>query len=93
VPLGYGVLMEFPGVVGFGFKGKPDFWLREGKPGDAVQVAFAAPNRAIVGEFHAAALAAGGEDNGAPGRRSTKGARPTGFEPVTSASGGRRSIH
>lgn len=32
-------------------------------------VAFAAPNRAAVDAFHAAALAAGGRDNGAPGLR------------------------
>jgi catechol 2,3-dioxygenase-like lactoylglutathione lyase family enzyme len=33
-------------------------------------VAFAAPDRATVDAFHAAALAAGGRDNGAPGLRS-----------------------
>ncbi len=32
-------------------------------------VAFAAPDRATVDAFHAAALAAGGRDNGAPGLR------------------------
>jgi predicted lactoylglutathione lyase len=34
-----------------------------------VHVAFAVPSRELVDEFHAAALAAGGEDNGAPGVR------------------------
>lgn len=32
-------------------------------------IAFRAPNRAAVDAFHAAALAAGGKDNGPPGLR------------------------
>jgi catechol 2,3-dioxygenase-like lactoylglutathione lyase family enzyme len=32
-------------------------------------VAFSAPDRATVDSFHEAAVAAGGEDNGAPGLR------------------------
>lgn len=68
VPLGYEELMSFPGVVAFGVEGKPDFWLREGTPGEAVHVAFGA-DRATVDSFHAAALAAGGRDNGGPGVR------------------------
>jgi catechol 2,3-dioxygenase-like lactoylglutathione lyase family enzyme len=35
----------------------------------ATHVAFSAPDRAAVDAFHAAALAAGGTDNGAPGLR------------------------
>jgi catechol 2,3-dioxygenase-like lactoylglutathione lyase family enzyme len=34
-----------------------------------MHIAFAAPDRATVAAFHAAALAAGGRDNGAPGLR------------------------
>jgi catechol 2,3-dioxygenase-like lactoylglutathione lyase family enzyme len=70
-PLGYSVLMEFPGAVGFGRDGKPDFWIgaREAPPSGAVHVAFASPDRATVDAFHAAALAADGKDNGAPGLR------------------------
>ena len=34
-----------------------------------MHVAFAAPDRATVADFHAAALAAGGRDNGRPGPR------------------------
>ena len=34
-----------------------------------MHVAFSAPDRATVDAFHAAALAAGGRDNGAPGLR------------------------
>src|SRR5918992_1591315 len=68
-PLDYEVLMEFPGVVGFGAAGKPDFWLQEGTPGESLHVAFLAPDRSKVDAFHAAGLAAGGRDNGAPGVR------------------------
>lgn len=38
-------------------------------PGDGYHLAFAAPDRAAVDEFHAAALANGGHSNGAPGLR------------------------
>ena len=49
---------------------KPDFWVREGPPQKPhVHVAFRAENRAMVDPFHAAALAAGGKDNGPPGLR------------------------
>jgi catechol 2,3-dioxygenase-like lactoylglutathione lyase family enzyme len=37
--------------------------------GNGVHVAFKADNRAAVDAFHAAALAAGGTDEGAPGLR------------------------
>ncbi|MCF4166280.1 VOC family protein [Zavarzinia compransoris] len=57
--------------VGFGTAGKPFFWIgtadRPMTPG--LHVAFTAPDRATVDAFHAAALAAGGRDNGAPGIR------------------------
>jgi catechol 2,3-dioxygenase-like lactoylglutathione lyase family enzyme len=68
-PLDYEVLLEFPGVLGFGAVGKPDFWLHEGPPGEPLHVAFRAADRAVVDAFHAAGLAAGGRDNGAPGVR------------------------
>jgi catechol 2,3-dioxygenase-like lactoylglutathione lyase family enzyme len=38
-------------------------------PGNGVTVAFDAPTRAAVDAFHAAALGAGGKDEGAPGLR------------------------
>ncbi len=38
-------------------------------PGDGFHLAFAAPNRAAVDAFHAAALRLGGRDHGAPGAR------------------------
>jgi catechol 2,3-dioxygenase-like lactoylglutathione lyase family enzyme len=69
-PLGYELMMEFDGTVaGFGAKGKPDFWLIGGSPSGTTHVAFAASDRATVDAFHAAALAAGGRDNGQPGLR------------------------
>lgn len=38
-------------------------------PGPGFHLAFAAPSRAAVDRFHAAALASGGTDQGAPGPR------------------------
>jgi len=68
-PLGYAVVMEFPEVLGMGVGGKPDFWLTPDRAAAPQHVAFAAPSRAAVDAFHAAGLAAGGRDNGAPGLR------------------------
>lgn len=68
-PLGYGVILEFGTVVGLGAGGKPDFWITQGDATKQLHVAFASPDRATVNAFHAAALAAGGKDNGAPGLR------------------------
>ena len=52
----------------------PEFWAApaiEGasSPGNGVHVAFIAPSREAVDRFHAAALAEGGSDAGAPGLR------------------------
>lgn len=69
-PLGLGVVMEFGTGAGYGTAGKPEFWVAaRDAPSAPVHVAFAAPDRATVDAFHAAALAAGGRDNGAPGIR------------------------
>jgi len=69
-PLGFGVAMEGPFGVGLGVGGKPELWLSEGDPpASPLHLAFAARNRAEVDAFHAAALAAGGKDNGGPGLR------------------------
>lgn len=68
-PLGYALVIRFEGVAGFGADGNTDFWLSTGKPIDKLHVAFRAKGRAEVRAFHAAALAAGGTDNGAPGVR------------------------
>jgi catechol 2,3-dioxygenase-like lactoylglutathione lyase family enzyme len=72
-PLGYELFMEVTGAgpyAGFGAHGKPDFWIGKRSLSTAgAHVAFAAPDRATVRAFHAAALAAGARDNGPPGLR------------------------
>jgi catechol 2,3-dioxygenase-like lactoylglutathione lyase family enzyme len=69
-PLGYVSVMEFEGAVGMGIGDKPDFWLASGTPASTnIHVAFTTGDRKKVDEFHAAALEAGGKDNGAPGPR------------------------
>ena len=77
-PLGYVLIVEVGGeltgsgamAAGFGENGKPDFWIDgEGTPERSLHVAITAKDRATVDAFHAAALAAGGVDNGAPGLR------------------------
>ena len=60
---------EFPTGFGLGAGGKPDFWVTEVASTTTVHVAFLAPNRKAVDDFHAAALAAGGKDFGPPGPR------------------------
>jgi catechol 2,3-dioxygenase-like lactoylglutathione lyase family enzyme len=67
-PLGYSLLMEFPGVAGFGVDGKPDFWISVGPVGP-IHVAFRAKARSLVKAFYEAAIAAGATDNGPPGTR------------------------
>ena len=71
-PLGYGVVMAFEEwkAAAFGTDEKPEFWVAEREPyGTGTHVAFACDERATVDAFHAAALAAGGADNGPPGVR------------------------
>lgn len=76
-PLGYTLMMEIPAsvtggtdVAGFGEPPKPDFWLASGTPQKPhVHVAFRAKTKEQVDAFYAAAIAAGGKDNGKPGPR------------------------
>jgi catechol 2,3-dioxygenase-like lactoylglutathione lyase family enzyme len=78
-PLGITAVMEFGTACGFGRDGKPDFWIGHGvtsfqkeeqlRPITPIHVCFAARTRAEVGAFHAAAVAAGGREFGAPGLR------------------------
>ena len=76
-PLGasliYMVPLEYTGgakVGGYG-RERPVFWLQASnhEPRTHQHVAFTARSRAEVDAFHAAALAAGGKDNGGPGLR------------------------
>jgi catechol 2,3-dioxygenase-like lactoylglutathione lyase family enzyme len=84
-PLGLGIVMEVSAeetghgaAVGFGApgapedfqSGKPSFWIGAGEPlSGPLHVAFVAFSRAAVDAFFAAAVKAGGKDNGAPGLR------------------------
>jgi catechol 2,3-dioxygenase-like lactoylglutathione lyase family enzyme len=71
-PLGISLLMEpIAEAAGFGKDGKPFFWIESrGEPVvGRLHIAFAVDDRATVDAFHAAALAAGATDNGAPGVR------------------------
>ncbi|MGB1235895.1 MAG: VOC family protein [Planktomarina sp.] len=75
-PLGHSLVAmvpsEYTGGVKVGGYGtdRPQFWISEdGAQTPVVHVAFAAATRADVDAFYAAAIAAGGVDNGAPGLR------------------------
>jgi catechol 2,3-dioxygenase-like lactoylglutathione lyase family enzyme len=69
-PLEIELLLEFEGRIGgFGREGKPFFWIRQGEPAAGIHVAFVAPDADTVDAFYAAAVGAGGDDNGAPGLR------------------------
>jgi catechol 2,3-dioxygenase-like lactoylglutathione lyase family enzyme len=71
-PLGLTLIMEPAGqAAGFGTAGKPWFWVEaQGTPvRGRLHIALVAASRGQVDAFHAAALDAGGTDNGAPGFR------------------------
>jgi catechol 2,3-dioxygenase-like lactoylglutathione lyase family enzyme len=69
-PLGCTRMMEFPGFCGYGYDGKPFFWIAQrGVATPSAHVALTAKDRATVDAFHDAATAAGGTDNGKPGLR------------------------
>ena len=73
-PLGYTCLSAGEGSLGYG-KGAVALWLSATDhpvPADArsgLHFCFTAPDRKSVDAFHAAALKAGGKDNGKPGIR------------------------
>jgi len=77
-PLGIEIQMDLPDdmtggdgtYLGFGCAGKPFLWISGARSGFVpVHLAFRAPTRGHVDAFHAAAILAGGRDNGAPGLR------------------------
>lgn len=74
-PLGIKRLMTFPAGIGFGKNGKPELWLHgptlvhNGVTKPHVHIALVASSRKEVDAFYNAALAAGGKDNGPPGKR------------------------
>jgi catechol 2,3-dioxygenase-like lactoylglutathione lyase family enzyme len=69
-PLGFAVVLELGDRIAFGRSRRPVFFLAEVEPTQTgVHIAFQAEDRAHVDAFHAAALQAGGTDNGPPGPR------------------------
>lgn len=63
-PLGYEVVMEMPGGVGFGIGGKPEFWISARKGSHSgVHIAFRGDDRSAVDAFYTAAMEVGGRDN------------------------------
>ena len=69
-PLGHVLDSRYEGGAGLGPKGAPALWLYENaKATGGSHVAMRAPDRASVDAFHAAGVASGGRDNGAPGLR------------------------
>ncbi len=69
-PLSLGLEFEREGLVAFGSgeSGRLIIYASE-QPVGGSHVAFSAPSQEAVDHFHAAALEAGGRDNGAPGLR------------------------
>jgi catechol 2,3-dioxygenase-like lactoylglutathione lyase family enzyme len=69
-PLGMTLLASSQDSASFGIGRMPYLTLRRcsGRPA-SVHLAFTAADRPQVNDFHAAAVAAGGVDNGAPGLR------------------------
>ena len=78
-PLGYKCLSEGETSLGYG-RDAVAFWIspteRPVLPDErsGLHFCFAAPTRQSVDAFHAAALSAGGRDNGGPGLRADYGA-------------------
>jgi catechol 2,3-dioxygenase-like lactoylglutathione lyase family enzyme len=73
-PLGMTRVRERAGRVGFG-KTYPEFWINEraqhkpSSPDNGAHIALRASTTQAVDAFHAAALAAGAQSDGAPGQR------------------------
>ncbi len=64
-PLGIPLLLDTPDLLGFANLALS----ADAAPSTGVHIAFVARSRDEVDAFHAAAIAAGGTDNGAPGPR------------------------
>jgi catechol 2,3-dioxygenase-like lactoylglutathione lyase family enzyme len=77
-PLGYACLSESQGSLGYG-DGAVALWISAvdhpvpPDPKSGLHFCFTAPTNESVNAFHAAALAAGGKDNGRPGLRADYG--------------------
>lgn len=72
--LGYTRQMDYEVAIGYGVKGKPEFWIADMNAGAAagpnreVHIAFQAADMAAVQAFYDAAIAAGAESLHAPRR-------------------------
>lgn len=72
--LGFRRVFDGSKSIGYGLNDNQDILLLNlgtapSPPGPGFHLAFAAPSRAAVDAFHAAALQVGGQDNGRPGLR------------------------
>jgi catechol 2,3-dioxygenase-like lactoylglutathione lyase family enzyme len=73
--LGHPAMFKMPMTLAYGTPTGPKLFIlppfdgKEARPGNGVHAAFKVDARATVDAFHAAALANGGTDEGAPGLR------------------------
>jgi catechol 2,3-dioxygenase-like lactoylglutathione lyase family enzyme len=67
--LGYKIKMQSGKSAGFSDGKNTDFWINEEKSVVPTHLAFRARGRKQVDAFHKSGVAAGGNDNGAPGYR------------------------
>jgi catechol 2,3-dioxygenase-like lactoylglutathione lyase family enzyme len=68
-PIGYTNSVNDEDSGSLGKQDGPDIYLYRAKSATKMHLAFKATSRAVVDQFHAAALKAGGRDNGKPGIR------------------------
>jgi len=77
-PLGYRCVSDYGTMLGYG-AGQAALWVGEANrpvaadPESGLHICFTAPTRQSVDAFYAAALKAGGTDNGKPGLRTDYG--------------------
>ena len=77
--LGFRRVFQDKSAIGYGLIDDKDLFCLKLRPdnstalGDGFHLAFSAPSRASVDDFHRTALAVGGRDNGTPGLRSGYG--------------------
>lgn len=72
-PLDIGIVEEGQNWALLGRPGQGRLWIGErGPAAGTAHIAFIANDRAAVRAFHAAAIAAGGQDNGRPGLRTER---------------------
>src|SRR3989344_5648941 len=78
--LGYKVIREDEGRIGYRDPGNISVWIRKDDfVSIGVHVAFRAPDQAAVDRFYATGLEMGGKDNGKPGARPHRGEQYVAF--------------